>query len=138
MKKLLILILSILALSATAQDTITTPSGLKYVRKTEGTGAKAQSHSRVKMFYKGTLPGGKMFDTNVGGKPFKFEIDNKEVIPGWDEGVKLMKAGEKGVLIVPAKLAYGKAGVRDPEDESQWIVPPNSVLVFEVELIEVK
>src|SRR6478736_439164 len=132
MRILILFIFSLISFSLSAQDTITTASGLKYIRKTAGTGKQATTHSIVKMYYKGTLPGGKMFDTNMGGKPFKFEIDNKEVIPGWDEGVKMMKAGEKGVFIIPAKLAYGKVGVRDPEDESQWIVPPNSILVFEV------
>jgi FKBP-type peptidyl-prolyl cis-trans isomerase len=91
------------------------------------------------VFYRGVLRNGKEFDSNMGNKsPFKFKLGKKEVIPGWDEGFKLMSKGEKAILIVPAKLAYGKSGVKDPEDDRKYMIPPDSELLFEVELVDFK
>jgi FKBP-type peptidyl-prolyl cis-trans isomerase len=121
---------------AQKQDTITTKSGLKYVMVKPGNGQKPKAGQKVKVIYTGTLPNGNIFDSNVDAAPFKFTLDNKEVIPGWDEGVKLMSKGEKAVLIVPPTLGYGSKGVKD--ENGKFIVPQNSHMIFQIELVSFK
>jgi FKBP-type peptidyl-prolyl cis-trans isomerase len=70
--------------------------------------------------------------------PFKFTLGKKEVIPGWEEGFKLMSEGEKGYLIIPANLAYGKKGVKNPDNANKYLIPPDTMLIFEVELVSFK
>jgi FKBP-type peptidyl-prolyl cis-trans isomerase len=124
-------------LSAQKRDTITTETGLKIIRLKPGNGINPKDGQTLKVFYRGVLRNGKEFDSNMGNKsPFKFKLGKKEVIPGWDEGFKLMSKGEKAILIVPAKLAYGKSGVKDPEDDRKYMIPPDSELLFEVELVD--
>lgn len=108
-----------------------TPSGLKYAIIKEGTGAEAKDGSPVKVHYTGWLKdGGKKFDSSVDkGEPFEFPLGAGQVIPGWDEGVKGMKVGEKRQLVIPAKLGYGDAGA-GPD------IPGGATLVFDVELLE--
>ncbi|MFL5728720.1 MAG: FKBP-type peptidyl-prolyl cis-trans isomerase [Cytophagaceae bacterium] len=122
--------------SANTQDTITTKSGLKYVRTKAGNGVKAKAGQKVKIYFTGSLPKGDVFDSNVDGAPFKFTIGDPNVIPGWNEGFQLMSPGEKGVFILPPALGYGKAGYKD--DDGKVLVPQNSYLIFQVELISVK
>ena len=111
--------------------TLVTPSGLKYIPVKEGTGIKADSGKIVKVDYSGYFLDGKKFDSSVDrGQPFTFVLGTKSVIPGWEEGISLMKEGGKAELIIPPDLAYGKNG--------RGIIPPNSTLVFDVELLEVK
>ena len=79
-----------------AQDTLTTASGLKYIKLKKGTATKKPvKGSKVKVHYTGRLENGKVFDSSKEGGPFKFTIAAKEVIPGWDEGFQLMEEGEK-------------------------------------------
>jgi FKBP-type peptidyl-prolyl cis-trans isomerase len=126
------------ALSVQAQDTLITASGLKYIILTKGTGPQPIKGQKVKVHYTGKLQNGKVFDTSKEAGPFKFTLGAKEVIPGWDEGFMLMHEGEKGILIVPSKLAYGKNGVPDENNPGKYIIPPNADLTFEVELISIK
>lgn len=120
-------------------DTLKTPSGLRYVVLQKGTGVQPVKGQKVKVHYTGRLANGKIFDTSKGAAgPFRFTIGAREVIPGWDEGVTLMHEGEKGVLFVPASMAYGPQGVPDSENPGQYIIPPNAELTFEMELVEVK
>lgn len=120
------------------KDTIKTNSGLKYVQVRPGNGAKPKDGQKLKVFYRGTLEDGTIFDSNMDYQAFKFTLGSREVIPGWEEGFKLMSQGEKGYLFVPSKLAYGNEGVRSPKDPSMYIIPPNANLIFEVELVDVK
>jgi len=120
------------------KDTLTTKSGLKYIRLKSGNGKTPVDGQKLKVFYNGTLKDGTVFDSNIGGSVFKFALAKKEVIPGWDEGFKLMSAGEKGILVVPAKLAYGSRGVENPDIAGKYIIPPNADLIFEVELVSFK
>jgi FKBP-type peptidyl-prolyl cis-trans isomerase len=110
----------------------TTPSGLKYAVIKEGTGAEAKQGDGVKVHYTGWLKdGGKKFDSSVDkGEPFGFSVGVGQVIPGWDEGVKGMKVGEKRQLVIPAKLGYGDVGA-GPD------IPGGATLVFDVELLGV-
>ena len=117
-----------LATNKTAEGVVTTESGLEYKVITEGTGATPGDSDIVKVHYTGTLLDGTKFDSSVDrGAPLEFPIN--AVIPGWTEMLKLMKVGEKVTAWIPSDLAYGPHG-RGPQ------IPGNSVLVFEMELID--
>ena len=120
------------------RDTITSVTGFKYVRIQAGNGNMPKSGSRLTVQYTGRLTNGKVFDsTEENGAPFHFRLGKRQVIPGWDQGFLLMSEGEKGVLIVPPHLAYGERGSGEHPDGT-YTVPPNSTLIFEVELLKVK
>lgn len=106
----------------------TTASGLEYKVIKSGAGKSPKSTDTVSVNYRGTLISGKEFDASD-GKPVSFPVNR--VIPGWTEALQLMKEGDKWELYIPAKLAYGERGA-GPD------IGPNSVLIFEVELLEVK
>jgi FKBP-type peptidyl-prolyl cis-trans isomerase len=109
----------------------TTSSGLKYVDLVEGTGANPQPGKTVSVNYTGTLENGTKFDSSYDhGQPLEFQIGTGAVIKGWDEGLMTMKVGGKRKLIVPPKLGYGP--------RAHGNIPPNSTLIFEVELLSVK
>ncbi|MBK9313075.1 MAG: FKBP-type peptidyl-prolyl cis-trans isomerase [Acidobacteria bacterium] len=109
----------------------TTESGLKYIDHVVGTGASPQSGQSVTVHYTGTLTDGSKFDSSVDrGQPFEFTIGIGRVIKGWDEGVMSMKVGGKRRLIIPPHLGYGSRNAGP--------IPPNSTLIFEVELLGVK
>ncbi len=110
-----------------------TPSGLRYYDMKVGTGPNPTAGQTVSVQYTGTLLDGTKFDSSYdhGGKPIDFPIGVGQVIPGWDEGVPTMKVGGKRRLVVPANLAYGA----NPPTPS---IPPNSILVFDIELVAVK
>lgn len=108
-----------------------TESGLRYVVSKEGTGEQPAAGSTVKVHYNGTLLDGTKFDSSYDRKePLSFKIGMGQVIPGWDEGISLLKKGSKATLFIPSTLAYGERGAgRD--------ILPNSILVFEVELVDI-
>ncbi len=96
-----------------------------------GKGTAAKAGDTVKVHYTGTLLDGTKFDSSLDrGEPFSFKLGSGSVIKGWDEGVVGMKVGGKRKLTIPADKAYGKAG-RPPT------IPPNSPLVFEIQLLEI-
>ncbi len=109
---------------------ITTASGLQYQVITEGTGAKPSASDTVTVHYQGTTIDGKEFDSSYKrGAPASCPLNR--VIPGWTEGLQLMKEGGKSRLFIPSNLAYGERGAgRD--------IGPNSTLIFDVELIKAK
>jgi FKBP-type peptidyl-prolyl cis-trans isomerase len=115
-----------------APKEVTTKTGLKYIDQKTGDGDEAKAGNKVTVHYTGWLKNGKKFDSSVGGKPFEFELGAGDVIKGWDEGVAGMKVGGKRKLIIPSKLGYGERGTPD------GTIPPNSELIFEVELLKVK
>ena len=107
----------------------TTASGLKYAVLQPGNGPVA-SHHTVAVHYTGWLKNGKKFDSSRdSGQPFEFPLGHGGVIPGWDEGIKGMKVGEKRQLVIPPALGYGKEGTPGGP------IPPNSTLIFDVELV---
>lgn len=116
--------------AAPADDVKTTASGLKYEIMKSGTGtAHPKASDTVTVHYHGTLLDGTVFDSSVKrNQPASFPLN--QVIPGWTEGVQLMKEGDKFKFTIPANLAYG-ASSPSP------LIPPNSTLVFEVELLKI-
>jgi FKBP-type peptidyl-prolyl cis-trans isomerase len=119
------------AASASAAEWKTTASGLKYQVLKQGTGAVSpKATDTVKVHYHGTLTNGTVFDSSVQrGEPLSFPLN--AVIPGWTEGLQLMKVGDKFKFEIPPNLAYG------PNSPTPAI-PPNSTLVFEVELLGIQ
>lgn len=108
---------------------VTTDSGLQYEVLTEGKGEKPSVTDTVTVHYTGTLLNGEVFDSSVErGEPATFALNR--VIPGWTEGVSLMNVGSKYKLYIPAELGYGAQG-------AGAAIPPNSTLVFEVELLNI-
>lgn len=126
-----------LGASACAPQTFTTESGLQYIDLVTGSGVEADSGLAVSVHYTGWLMDadstdgkGSQFDSSLDrGERYSFTLGIRAVIPGWDEGVAGMRVGGRRRLIVPPALAYGERGL--------GIIPPNSTLVFEVELFEV-
>ena len=107
----------------------TTASGLKYSIDLPGTGAQPQPGQTVSVHYTGWLPDGTKFDSSRDrGAPLEFPLGQGRVIKGWDEGIGLMKVGEKRTLVIPPDLAYGSRG-------AGGVIPPNATLVFKVELV---
>lgn len=97
-----------------------------------GTGPEAVSGKMVTVHYTGTLMNGKKFDSSLDrNEPFQFALGAGQVIKGWDQGVAGMKVGGKRKLTIPSQLGYGEAGAGDA-------IPPNSTLLFDVELIKVQ
>ncbi len=96
-----------------------------------GTGSSAATGNIVTVNYTGMFMDGKVFDTSVGKQPFTFELGIGKVIPGWDQGILGMRIGGKRRLIIPPDLAYGQKGI-------PGTIPPNAVLIFDIELLDVK
>jgi peptidylprolyl isomerase len=117
-------------------QTVTTASGLKYRDTEVGTGARAESGKMVTVHYTGWLddggkPGKKFDSSKDRNDPFKFLLGAHQVISGWDEGVAGMLVGGKRTLIIPSELGYGARG-------AGGVIPPNAVLIFDVELLGVQ
>lgn len=118
-----------LAENAKKEGVKSTPSGLQYKVLKDGDGALPAKTDMVKVHYTGTFIDGKKFDSSVDrGEPATFGVD--QVIPGWTEALQLMKVGSKWQLAIPSGLAYGPEG-RGPQ------MPGNSVLLFDVELLDI-
>ena len=118
-----------LAENGKKENVKTTASGLQYVVEKEGTGAQPTAEDEVTVHYTGKLLNGQVFDSSVNrGEPATFPLNR--VIPGWTEGVQLMKEGAKYTFFIPSDLAYGPQGV-------PGAIPPHSTLIFDVELIKV-
>ena len=109
----------------------TTVDGLKIEDAKVGSGTEAAAGKRVTVHYTGTLTDGTKFDSSVDrGQPFSFPLGAGQVIQGWEKGVAGMKVGGKRKLTIPPELGYGARGAPP-------VIPPNSTLVFDVELLEV-
>ncbi|MFN4082397.1 MAG: FKBP-type peptidyl-prolyl cis-trans isomerase [Bacteroidia bacterium] len=114
------------------KDTLKTASGLKYIYVNKGSGTQAQNGKTVSVHYTGYLLDGRKFDSSVEREePIQFPLGQGMVIRGWEEGIALMKVGDKMRLIIPSELGYGERG-------AGGVIPPNATLIFDVELMDVK
>ena len=121
---------SFLAENGKKKGVKTLPSGLQYKVLSEGSGKTPKKSDSVTVHYRGTFINGTEFDSSIArGQPTTFQVDG--VIPGWTEALQLMKEGAKWQLFIPPELAYGEMGM-PPR------IPPQSILLFDVELISVK
>ncbi|NNL08808.1 MAG: peptidylprolyl isomerase [Croceitalea sp.] len=108
-----------------------TPSGLRYKMIQKGSGKKAESGQMVSVHYEGSLTNGQVFDSSFKrNEPIDFKLGVGQVISGWDEGIALLKEGDKARFVIPSHLAYGSAG-------AGGVIPPDATLVFDVELMKV-
>jgi FKBP-type peptidyl-prolyl cis-trans isomerase len=123
------------SLPADQNAAITEQEGDEKMQMTDlkvGEGAEAVTGNSVSVHYTGTLENGTKFDSSVDrGQPFEFKLGASQVIQGWDQGVVGMKVGGKRKLVIPPELAYGS---QSPSP----LIPANSTLVFEIELLEVR
>ena len=109
-----------------------TASGLRYQIIQKGTGAKAEKGQQVSVHYQGALIDGTVFDSSYKRKePIEFQLGIGQVISGWDEGLQLLHLGDKARFVIPSDLAYGSAG-------AGGVIPPDAILVFDVELVGAK
>lgn len=107
-----------------------TATGIYYIIEKEGSGPNPTQQNTVKCHYKGTLLNGQEFDSSYSrNQPLEFPLS--AVIPGWQQGIPLLKKGGKGKLLIPSGLAYGQRAMGDK-------IPANSVLLFDVELLDFK
>jgi FKBP-type peptidyl-prolyl cis-trans isomerase len=110
-----------------------TESGLYYVITEQGTGPNAQPGQKVFVHYTGKLLNGQKFDSSLDrGQPLSFTLGAGQVIRGWDEGLSLLNKGAKAILLIPSSLGYGS------QDVGNGMIPANSVLIFDVQLVDVK
>jgi FKBP-type peptidyl-prolyl cis-trans isomerase len=108
-----------------------TDSGLRYKIIQKGSGAQAEKGKSVSVHYEGSLDNGQVFDSSYRRKdPITFTLGVGQVIQGWDEGIALLKEGDKARFVIPSYLGYGERG-------AGGVIPPNATLVFDVELVKV-
>jgi len=109
-----------------------TVSGLRYQIVQKGSGAPAKVGQEVSVHYQGALVDGTVFDSSYKRKePIQFQLGKGQVISGWDEGLQLLNIGDKARFVIPSDLAYGSAG-------AGGVIPPDAILVFDVELVDAK
>lgn len=113
-------------------DVQSTSSQLYYWVLKEGKGEFVKWGDRIQANYKGYFLNGKVFDSTTGRNPLEFYVGN--MIDGWNEGLEKVKPGGKILLLIPSHLGYGEEGLKD--GKGKVIVPPNEVLVFEIEVLE--
>jgi FKBP-type peptidyl-prolyl cis-trans isomerase FkpA len=114
--------------------------GVYYSITRKGEGPQVAVGDTVAVYYVGKLLDGTVFDSSRAGQPIRLIVGIGQVIDGWDDGLAKLSKGDKATLIIPSPLAYSKRGVKDnnPMKPGNYIIPPSSVLVFDVEILEVK
>ncbi len=131
-KRLLILVGCLMIISGCQNERATMENGLIIETLIEGEEPTAEQYSIVTVNYTGSLENGTVFDSSLdpGREPFRFTLGAGQVIAGWDQGVLGMKTGEKRKLTIPPELGYG--------NQDMGVIPPNSTLIFEIDLLEVE
>lgn len=108
-----------------------TPSGLKYLDLQVGTGNNPREGQQITVHYIGKLEDGTIFENSYRQqKPLTFTLGDESILKGWNEAILTMKKGGKRIVVIPPELGYGNRRVRD--------IPPNSTLIFEIEVLEIK
>ncbi|MDR0388049.1 MAG: FKBP-type peptidyl-prolyl cis-trans isomerase [Treponema sp.] len=119
-------------IAAKYPDLTQTPSGLRYTILKAGNGEKPSAGAAVEVSYKGMFLSGEVFDnSDFHGGPMELQAGVRQVIPGWDETLLDMRRGERRLVVIPPELAYGDQGAGN-------VIPPNTFLVFEMELVRIK
>lgn len=114
-----------------ATGAVKTPSGLTYLITEHGTGVQPKVGQTVSVHYTGTFTDGRPFDSSrTRGEPISFPLGMGRVIKGWDEGIGKLHVGDKAIFLIPSSIAYGVNG--------RGSIPPNTPLIFIVELVDVK
>ena len=133
MKKIKVFVIFIISCGSNEGNMQKLENGLLIEDIVVGVGNEAKDHNKVVVNYTGTLENGSIFDSSLkpGRDPFTFTLGVGSVIKGWDQGVKGMKVGGKRKLVIPPELGYGDKGAGN-------VIPPNTTLYFEVELLEVE
>jgi FKBP-type peptidyl-prolyl cis-trans isomerase len=130
--KIILPVLILLVSGCGSQMVLTMENGLVIEDVIVGDGTEAERHSIISVDYTGRLEDGTKFDSSLkpGGNPYRFTLGARQVIAGWDQGLLGMKVGGKRKLTIPPELGYGSRG--------KGVIPPNSVLIFEIELLGVE
>ncbi len=124
------------SLSSPPAASLSTPGGVRYVVLRAGNGAPT---TKIAVYYQGFLPDGQVFDSTLApAKPLRLRVGRGEVIRGWDELLALLPPGSRVRAWIPARLAYGAQGVRSAEDESRYLIPPDTDLRFDIEILLTK
>lgn len=113
----------------------TTPSGLAYEIFTKTDGEKPKKGDEVKLKILGVLEDGRIFQEQV---KMSMIVGQEGYLPGFLEAVEILREGEKGRFVLPPSLGYGAKGTRDDFDPEKYLVPPNSTIIFEIELLKIK
>lgn len=120
------------ALAKVSQGFEKTKTGLLYKIEKKGNGERATKGKKVSVHYTGKLLNGQVFDSSLQrNQPIEFTVGVGQVISGWDEGLQLLRVGDKACFVIPSELAYGSTG-------AGGVIPPNAALIFDVELMDVK
>jgi FKBP-type peptidyl-prolyl cis-trans isomerase FkpA len=114
-----------------SENVDSTESGIYYIKENPGTGDLFTDGNHVNVWYTGKFLDGRIFDSNIGEKEYLIIVPGSNNIAGWQEGIKLMKNGEQGTLIIPYDLGYGEQGRYD--EYGRVVIPPYMTLVFEME-----
>lgn len=124
--------------SITAQkaDTLITPTGLRYIVLTEGSGPRPAAGQKVTVMYTGMFMNGSVFEESP--EPFKYTLGDSGIIAGWNEGLLFMPEGSKFRFLIPARWAYGDKGARNPQNPDQYDIPPGTDLMFDIDLLKVR
>ena len=124
------------SLSKPPATCLATPTGVRYIILRPGAGLRTQNGARAAVYYQGYLPDGHLFDSTLApGRPLRVRVGRGEVIPGWDELLLLLPTGTRVRAWIPANLAYGANGVRSSDDDSRYLIPPNTDLRFDLEIL---
>lgn len=120
-------------------DTLRTPGGVQYVVHQPGQGPVAGPKGKVRVHYTGFLPNGKFFESSTADlrRPLRVKLGRGEVIPGWEELLPLLSQGARVWARIPARLAYGSKGVVNQDNTQLYRIPPDTDLVFELEIVRV-
>ena len=142
------LVIGFLIAGSTAQaqsDTLVTESGLKIIYLDKRKGDTPSPGDRLKVHYISKLMDGRVIETSIHERPYKFRYGKQDVLPAWEEALGLMTRGDRAIVIAPPELAFGDKGIPYPEDAVDedgnkmegYIVPPNATLVFKMWLMEI-
>lgn len=112
-----------------------TKNSVYYVMKEEAGNAKLQKGDTVSVNYTGRLLNGKVFDSSEGRRPFTLVLGMGQVIPGWEEALLKLGKGDKATIFIPSPMGYGARGIKDPNNPDEYVIPDNSILIFDVEVL---